>query len=982
MSDYNTPNPLWFKSLQSSPASIQSGEEYIIRLTESTIKDLNDIEEVHQILGPEFVVIKGLGLPGMLLVRHQTNSQTVQSLSAHPSIESFERNLIVSKNTNDTKWGDYGAWGVNSSMSSFHINVEDLWTLGVTGSKDVCVGIVDTGIDYKHPDLKDNIWKNPDEKIDGIDNDGNGWIDDYHGINAITGKGDPLDVKEGHGTHVAGIIGAVGNNGIGVVGSNWASSIIATRFLDDDGRGSTSDVIICINYLTMLKVVNAIPISVINHSWGSPQPTDINNFPSLIASFKAAYQAGIMHIIAAGNNGDNLDIYDYIPAGLTSEHLGGEGTIVVGSHNKNGEMSSFSNFGQTMTDLFAPGEGIISTFPNSSYVTYSGTSMATPYVTGAFALLQSAFPNAGVNQIRRAILDSVTKYNTFKTLCVSGGILNVRRAYDFLAGELPSPPPPPPPPSGGTPPPPPPPPPSTGTPPPPPPPSTGTPPPPPQPGGNINGGRGLYKSDYILKIGLTNIGQYIGKNISFKIGGRECCIINGVINYSFPKTITIVDVTPTPTPTPTVTPTITITPTTTPTNTVTPTISVTPTITPTISVTPTITPTISLTPTITPTISLTPTNTPTNTPTISLTPTNTPTISLTPTNTPTISLTPTHTPTPTITPTITPTHTPTNTPTPTITPTNTPTISLTPSNTPTMTPTAEFAISSVQEVLDISGSRSYAILDNTDSFFIVDSRNGINLFDSNPFHNKLLATMPLPPFVYGIDILKDSRILFAANGGNGIKLIGYNPSNYKEGLRPLSKVTIKNIQDAIGNNQVKDIRDVKLVDDTVNKYIYAVDLYYGLIVFELNTTTKTLSLIGSVKYDHEKYPILANVRDFAYSRMVSCVISEDKNYLYAVCYEGMFLAFDISDRANPVLLGELAVGGDASSIAMQDIALDPGNVNIVYVTLSTKGLYILDVSNPADIQQIGHVPMSNEAAADSEEQRLLINSVVPRRTQT
>ena len=980
MNSYNIPSFSWFKVFDQQP-SIQSDEKtYIIRLTEQAVEKMKSIDDIKDILGSSFQPVKALGLPGMFLVK-TSGIVDISVLSYNSDIANITENQKVQAIAipNDTRYSNSGHWGTNSSLGQYHINIEKVWD-NFTGSKNVVVGVIDTGIDYNHEDLKDNIWVNPKESINGLDDDNNGYADDIHGIDAINGSGDPFD-DNSHGTHVAGTIGGVGNNAKGIAGVNWSVGIFAGKFLDSSGSGEVADAILAINYATALKIAG-INICVLNHSWGAQ--FDPNTQPNMIASFRAAYQAGIMHVMSAGNNGQDNDTAHYGPANISAASLGGEGSIVVASHNITGEKSSFSNYGANNVDISAPGQGILSTVPNNLYATYSGTSMSSPHVAGAFAMLCAAFPNLSIDQIRSGIM-AAAKPNPYLTgKCVAGGILDVKSAYDYLAnisqpGEPSSTP--------------------TSTP-------TITPTPTVTPtyqapgitptptatpaasvGRGITGGRGDFKSDYRIKFRLPEMSENIGNKISIKVGGKSCCIINGIIYYSFPKDAILIAPTPTPTPTPTNTPTISITPTNTPTITITATPTVTPTLTPTISITPSITPTVSVTASVSPTISVTPSTTPTNTPTISITPTNTPTISVTPTNTPTISVTPTNTPpvsptqtvTPSITPTITPTNSQTPSPTPTITttPSVTPTISITPSPTPTLSPTAQFAISEVRELDDNSGLRSFDVISNDEVFFMADSRNGINLFYDDPFHPKLLGMMPMAPFVYGMDLLDSDSLLFVANGSNGIKTLKYNKQNYKQGLQLVSEISIGDINLDLSSTQVVDIRDVKVFKNGSSIYLCAIDFYYGLLIFEVNPQTYELTLMGNVKYDHPNFPI-GNGRDYPYSRLTECVLSSDNSRLYSVCFEGVFVVFDISSILTPSIAGEFVVGGNAGSLILQDVVVDPGNTDLVYVTLNTKGLYILDVKDPSDILEIGHLPLSLEAPVDSEERSLLINSVVPR----
>ncbi len=240
------------------------------------------------------------------------------------------------------------------------------------------VVVTDTGVDFNHPDLAGNIWRNPGEvAANGYDDDGNGYIDDVYGINAITNSGNPMD-DHGHGTHVAGIIAARGNNDQGIAGVSWQSKIVAAKFLDSNGSGSTANAIKAVNYATSLKRAGR-NITLTNNSWGGP------SYSSAMASAIAdASSAGILFVAAAGNTGSNNDASPQYPANYTSPNI-----ISVASIDSSTALSSFSNYGEQTVHIAAPGSSIASTMINSGYVYMSGTSMAAPQVSGVVLLAQA-----------------------------------------------------------------------------------------------------------------------------------------------------------------------------------------------------------------------------------------------------------------------------------------------------------------------------------------------------------------------------------------------------------------------------------------------------------------------------------------------------------------------------------------------------------------------------------------------------------------
>lgn len=258
------------------------------------------------------------------------------------------------------------------------ISSEGAWDV-TTGDDSLLVLLVDTGVNYNHPDLKENIWTNPKEVAgDGVDNDLNGYVDDIHGINAITGSGDPMD-DQGHGTHVAGTIGASGDNNIGVTGVNWSTKIVAAKFLSGAGYGSTADAIKAIEYGNALRD-RGEKVVVSNNSWGGGSGT-----LALEDAIKASANKGIMFVAAAGNESLNNDISPSYPASYNIPNV-----ISVASVDENTMLSSFSNFGATSVHVAAPGSAIVSCSMDGGYVSKSGTSMASPHVAGVVALVQSA----------------------------------------------------------------------------------------------------------------------------------------------------------------------------------------------------------------------------------------------------------------------------------------------------------------------------------------------------------------------------------------------------------------------------------------------------------------------------------------------------------------------------------------------------------------------------------------------------------------
>lgn len=331
--------------------------------------------------------------------------------------------------------------GVGAGVAGASINVTQAWDTTI-GSRNVVVAVIDSGVEYTHSDLQANMWRNPGEIAgDGIDNDGNGFVDDVFGFDFGDFDADPNDDSNdpGHGTAVAGVIGASGNNSVGVVGVNWNVSIMALKVANRFGALSTQGIIASHDYTTLMRS-RGINIVASNNSYGTFAPAFYQDAPEggFVAERDAIQRfvtSGGVFVAAAGNDGFDNDSPD-VTAFPASYNI--PGVITVAATTNTDTLAGFSNFGARTVDLGAPGEGILTTTVGNTYELIDGTSFASPAVAGAVALLASAFPNASPIALREAILNSVDPLATLQGRVRSGGRLNVSEALRLLGIEGPA----------------------------------------------------------------------------------------------------------------------------------------------------------------------------------------------------------------------------------------------------------------------------------------------------------------------------------------------------------------------------------------------------------------------------------------------------------------------------------------------------------------------------------------------------------------
>lgn len=442
----------------------------------------------------------GQGADGAQLQRVKFNgslptAKAIEVLSQQPGVKYAEPNYIVSTQatSNDPYFTGGSQWDMRGDGSTVYgSRADQAWSAGLTGSTKTVVGVVDSGIDYRHPDLYLNVWLNQGEIpvalrsaltdvdgdglitfrdlnngvnksavsdlngngyidagdllkdarwADGIDTDGNGYRDDLVGWDFANNDNDPLD-DNNHGTHVSGTIGGVGGNGAGVAGVNWSTQVMALKFLSSSGSGSSANAIKALDYFTAMSKSASTAADFVgtNNSWGGGGFTQ-----SLQDAIVRSGSAGNLFIAAAGNGGsdgvgDNNDSVANYPSNYsTLSALGWDSVVAVAALTSSGALASFSNYGNATVDLAAPGSGIWSTVPNGGYASYSGTSMATPHVMGALALIASAMPNATPQQWLDTLKQCVTTKADLASSLAWDGWLDLGKLPTVLGAALPAP---------------------------------------------------------------------------------------------------------------------------------------------------------------------------------------------------------------------------------------------------------------------------------------------------------------------------------------------------------------------------------------------------------------------------------------------------------------------------------------------------------------------------------------------------------------
>lgn len=413
-----------FQPGKSSNTGKYKKDEVIVKFTNTNVKTM----EV-KVAGMKLSKKENVGKKGAQLYKipvGKSVDQVIKELKKSPNVVYAEPNYMVSANAIDPFYTNL--WGLENKgqavngyygKSGIDINARTAW--GVTkGSSDVVIAVIDTGVDINHPDLKSNIFVNKNEiQNNGIDDDYNGYIDDVSGWDFYNNDNtvyDSPDVDD-HGTHVAGTIAAQGDNGTGIKGVAPLVKILPLKFLGTaSGNGYISDAVRAIDYAASMGV------KISNNSWGSEGYST--------ALYEAIRDSGSLFAAAAGNDGYNNDYYPQYPASFNLENI-----LSVAAVDNSGELASFSNYGQNSVDVAAPGVNIYSTIPNNGYAYYNGTSMATPHVTGAAALVYSKNKTYTPYQLKTKMVDNTKKLSSLQYLVSTGGIIDAGKALGVVPDD-------------------------------------------------------------------------------------------------------------------------------------------------------------------------------------------------------------------------------------------------------------------------------------------------------------------------------------------------------------------------------------------------------------------------------------------------------------------------------------------------------------------------------------------------------------------
>src|SRR5262245_29609022 len=410
--------------------------EAIVSFLDDTPEDLLQTLVANAISLSDASEGRSIGPAGLKMLHIRSKSMNTRALlnmlSRVAGVKRAEPNWVyrTQLTPNDTRFGEM--WGLNNTgqvvggqtgIAGADISAVQAWDVS-TGSNSVVVGVIDTGVDFNHPDLAANIWSAPSSFTVTVGGQTITCPAGSHGFNAVANTCNPLD-DNNHGTHTSGTIGARGNNGSGVVGVNWTTSVMGLKFLSASGSGNTADAIECIQFAIQAKQIfgAAANVRILSNSWGGGGFSQ-----ALLDAINAANSNEMLFVCAAGNSNSNNDVTAFFPANYDAPNV-----LSVAATDNRDNKSSFSSFGATTVDLGAPGTNILSTVPNGGFAVFSGTSMATPHVSGAAALVLSRCSLSTAN-LNANLMNNVDPVSSLSGRTVTGGRLNVDKAIRACAG--------------------------------------------------------------------------------------------------------------------------------------------------------------------------------------------------------------------------------------------------------------------------------------------------------------------------------------------------------------------------------------------------------------------------------------------------------------------------------------------------------------------------------------------------------------------
>ncbi len=421
----------------SQPLGAYVPGEILVKVKESALSFPLFQEQLHQLTGAK-VIQNFESVPGLqhLYVGKRDLQEMVSYYEAQPWVEYAEPNFIYT--IDQPKFSEEAGqlptdplfsqlWGLhntgqkdskgNDGFQDADIDAPEAWET-TQGDKNVLVAVIDTGIDYTHEDLAANIWTNPGEIADNkIDDDGNGFIDDIHGWDFSNSDNDPMD-DHSHGTHVSGTIGAIGNNGKGVIGVSPNVRLMAVKFLGAGGSGTLDAAVLAIGYAVKMKA------RILNNSWGG------GGYSQALADvIETANKNNVLFVAAAGNDSTNNDVSKHYPSSYEHPNV-----VAVAATTNQDALAKFSNYGFKSVHVSAPGENILSSVPNNDYKVFSGTSMATPHVVGVAALLLAGDPTLTPTAIKERLMKTSDEILSIRRRVASSGRVN---AFNAVHNKIP-----------------------------------------------------------------------------------------------------------------------------------------------------------------------------------------------------------------------------------------------------------------------------------------------------------------------------------------------------------------------------------------------------------------------------------------------------------------------------------------------------------------------------------------------------------------